>query len=79
MFAANTDNFFVVNDRQVSSGAVDVVLAAPGIAVQAAARRDPDRGAEHARHRASRTLVASSRRLNELDEARRRFSCGPLS
>ena len=79
MFAANTDNFFVVNDRQAASGVVDVVLARPGSAVEL-----PD-GARLIEAPTwcgivlTRTLVASEQRLGELEQARRRFSCEPLS
>lgn len=79
MFAANTDNFFVVNDRKASSGAVDVVLAAPGsnVALPQGAtlvEAPSTRGIV-----LTRTLIAHADRLGELDEARRRFTCAPLS
>lgn len=79
MFAANTDNFFVVNDRGAASGAVDIVLAQVGSAVAV-----PDGAtlveAPSARGIVlTRTLIASAQRVAELDEARRRFSCEPLT
>lgn len=78
MFAANTDNFFVVNDRK-ASGAVDVVLAAPGsnVALPQGAtlvEAPSTRGIV-----LTRTLIARADRLGELDEVRRRFTCAPLS
>lgn len=79
MFAANTDNFFVVNDRRATSGAVDLVLAAPGSTV---ALPDGATLVEAPSTRGivlTRTLIARADRLGELDEARRRFTCAPLS
>jgi uncharacterized membrane protein len=78
MFAANTDNFFVVNDRKAASGTVDVVLAASGanVALPPGAvlvEAPSTRGIV-----LTRTLIADADRLGELDEARRRFTCAPL-
>jgi len=79
MFAANTDNFFVVNDRAAASGTVDLVLARVGTKVTV-----PDGATLVEVPSASgivltRTLVASAERATELDQARRRFSCAPLA
>lgn len=79
MFAANTDNFFVVNDRKAASGTVDLVLAASGAKVAlppgvTLIEAPSTRGIV-----LTRTLIASADRLGELDEARRRFTCAPLS
>ena len=80
MFAANTDNFFVVNDRAAATGEIDLVLAARGTKVA------PPLGASTLVEAPSergivltRTLIAREDRLAELDEARRRFTCAPLS
>jgi uncharacterized membrane protein len=78
MFAANTDNFFVINDRGVPSGTVDLVLATAGSAVAV-----PDGAtvveAPSARGIVlTRMVVASAQRAAELDATRRRFSCAPL-
>lgn len=79
MFAANTDNFFVVNDRNAAAGTVDLVLAAPGsnVALPQGAvlvEAPSTRGIV-----LTRTLIVRADRLGELDEARRRFTCAPLS
>jgi uncharacterized membrane protein len=79
MFAANTDNFFVVNDRQATSGVIDVVLARAGSEV---ALPDGAQLVEAPSWRGivlTRTLVTSEERLPEIDQARRRFSCTPLA
>lgn len=80
MFAANTDNFFVVNDRKASSGAVDIVLAPPGSTKVALPPGATLVEAPSARGIVlTRTVVASPDRLGELDASRRRFTCAPLS
>jgi uncharacterized membrane protein len=78
MFAANTDNFFVVSDRQTTAGRVDLVLARPGTAVTlpaGAVRVDAPtmRGVV-----LERTLVIDEARFPELDAVRKRFTCAPL-
>jgi uncharacterized membrane protein len=77
MFAANTDNFFVLNDRQATGGHVALVLASPGAVVEVpagAVRVDApsDRGIVLVR-----TLVSDETRLAELDAVRRTFRCAP--
>ncbi|MCW5888965.1 MAG: DUF1254 domain-containing protein [bacterium] len=79
MFAADTDNFFVLSDRQANGDRVDVVVAAPGAAVTlppGAVRVDvpTTRGVI-----LERTLVIDEARLPELDAVRRRFTCAPLA
>jgi uncharacterized membrane protein len=78
MFAASTDNFFVVNDRDGGGAPVDLVLARTGadVRVPAGARlveSPSERGIV-----LTRTVVASAAREAELDEARRLFTCAPL-
>lgn len=79
MFAANTDNFFVVNDRKASAGTVDLVLAAAGTQVALPAGATLVEAPSTRGIVLTRTLIASAERLGELDEARRRFTCAPLS
>lgn len=79
MFAANTDNFFVVNDRQATLGVVDVVLARPGSEVKLPAGALLVEAPSWRGIVLTRTLVASEQRLGEIEQARRRFSCEPLS
>jgi uncharacterized membrane protein len=79
MFAANTDNFFVVNDRKASSGTVDLVLAAAGTQVALPAGATLVEAPSTRGIVLTRTLIARADRLGELDEARRRFTCAPLS
>jgi len=78
MFAANTDNFFVVNDRQATSGVVDVVLASPGSDVELPPGARLIEAPSWRGIVLTRTLIPSAQRLAELDQARRRFSCTPL-
>lgn len=78
MFAANTDNFFVVNDRSARSGAVDLVLAAPATDVELPAGAQLVEAPSTRGIVLTRTVVASADRLGEIDAARRRFTCAPL-
>jgi uncharacterized membrane protein len=78
MFAANTDNFFKLNDREAKGGRVDVVLAKQGAAVAAppgtlVVETPTFRGIV-----LTRTLVDDDARLAELDAARRSFTCAPM-
>jgi len=79
MFAANTDNFFVVNDRQAAAGTVDLVLVAPGTKVALPPGATLVEAPSARGIVLTRTLIAREDRLAELDEARRRFTCAPLS
>jgi uncharacterized membrane protein len=77
-FAANTDNFFKLNDREMPGGSVELVLARRGqrFELPPGARRieaASDRGIV-----LTRTLVDDESRLAELDRARRSFTCEPM-
>lgn len=78
MFAANTDNFFVVNDRAVTAGAVDLVLAASGTKVDLPPGATLVEAPSARGIVLTRAVVAGTDRLAELDEVRRRFTCAPL-
>ena len=78
MFAANTDNFFVVNDRAVASGEVDIVLATPGAKVDLPAGATLVEAPSARGVVLTRAVVPGADRLAELDEVRRRFTCAPL-
>lgn len=81
LFAANTDNFFVLNDRQAGAARVDVILAMDGQNV-------PERANQgHAPVIIApsemgiilfRTLITSEDRLADLDQLRRKARCTPL-
>jgi uncharacterized membrane protein len=79
MFAANTDNFFVLNDRQATESRVDLVVAAPGTTVELPQGTQRVDAPSRRGIILSRTLVSDESRAGELDAARRRFSCGPLA
>jgi len=79
MFAANTDNFYVVNDRSAgSAGVVDLVLAERGRHVRVPAGATLVEAPSGRGLVLTRTLIASPQRLHELEQARRRFSCEPV-
>ena len=79
MFAANTDNFFKLNDREAEGGRVDLVLARQGerVALPPGARRVDAPTARGVI--LTRTLIAEESRFEELDRARRAFKCEAFS
>jgi uncharacterized membrane protein len=78
LFAANTDNFFVVNDLTAGGSHVDVVLVEAGTPPppQAGARvvESPSRRGVAM----TRTLIDREDREPALDAVRRTFRCAPL-
>jgi len=79
-FAANTDNFFVVNDRQAGGGAlVDLVLALPGAGVEVPPGAELVETPTGRGIVLTRTLIARDDRLPELDRVRRTLTCAPLA
>jgi len=79
LFADNTDNFFVVNDRQVASSIIDLVLigpqgAAPAIPAGAQLVRAPStRGVV-----LMRRVIPSDAAYERIDAERHQATCGPL-
>lgn len=79
MFAADTDNFFVVNDRQAGGGTlVDLVLALPKTEVDLSSDAQLVEAPSARGIILTRTLVGRDERLPELDRARRTLTCEPL-
>jgi uncharacterized membrane protein len=72
-FDAETNNFFVENDRQAKTGAVDFVIAAPGVYINT---RLPVVASPTARGLVLfRTLISDETQLAEIDRARRGAGC----
>lgn len=76
-FAANTDNFFVVNDREVRSKRIEIILAAnedavsePGVPLIVA---PSERGIV-----LFRSLVPSNEAVAEINTLRKQANCEPL-
>jgi uncharacterized membrane protein len=76
-FAANTDNFFVVNDREVRGKRIEIILAAnedtvpePGVPLIVA---PSEKGIV-----LFRSLVPSDEAVAEIDTLRRQAKCEPL-
>jgi uncharacterized membrane protein len=79
MFAANTDNFFVVNDRQANGEAIDLVLVGPHTPpIEAGGRQvvvaRSERGVILVRR-----VVESREHFAAIDELRRGDVCAPLT
>jgi uncharacterized membrane protein len=76
VFDANTDNFYVLNDRQAKTGAADFLLIAPGKSAEAGGL--PVVGAPTNRGIVLfRTLVNDERHIAEIDAARHYAACEP--
>ncbi|MEP0706916.1 DUF1254 domain-containing protein [Parvibaculum sp.] len=76
-FASNTDNFFVVNDRQVKGGNIEIILAASDNA--ATPKGIPVVVAPSARGIVLfRSLITSEDSVVEIDALRRQANCEPL-
>ena len=76
-FATNTDNFFAVNDQNVESGAIDVVLVGPstpreGLAGRRVIDSPSDRGVLLVRR-----VVPSAEAFPAIDAARQRTRAEP--
>jgi uncharacterized membrane protein len=75
LFDAETNNFYVINDRQAKSGGVDFVIVPP--------HQDPDPRGTVVRAPGLRglilfrTLIDDERHLADIDRARRGATCGP--
>ena len=79
MFADNTDNFFVVNDRQVVGGRIDIVLAGPN-----SPAGDVSEGAQLVRAPSNkgvllfRRVIPSDEEYALIDAERREAKCMPI-
>jgi uncharacterized membrane protein len=78
LFASNTDNFFVINDRQVKSNPAEILLVAPGrsypkprnarVVVAPTARGVV----------LIRMLITDEAKINDLIRLQRQVPCSPL-
>jgi len=77
-FDMNTNNFYVLNDRQAKNGAVDFLLIAPGTFVDRTSLpvviAPTRRGIV-----LFRTLINDETKFAEIDRARRNAACEPFS
>ncbi|MDO8838533.1 MAG: DUF1254 domain-containing protein [Parvibaculum sp.] len=77
MFASNTDNFFVVNDRQTKAGRIEIILATDDTAKSG--NDTPVVIAPSSRGIILfRSLIASDAARPEVDALRRQSRCEPL-
>lgn len=79
MFDANTDNFFVVNDSQLSKEIVEVVLVKDDMQVTELGGPPVVVAPSERGVLLFRTLIQSEERFDELDGVRRLANCEPLS
>jgi uncharacterized membrane protein len=74
-FASNTDNFFVINDRQAQSKAVEVVLVGPGRPVPKATAGMVVTSPTRRGVALFRTLVTDESRVSDLVRIQRQAVC----
>jgi uncharacterized membrane protein len=83
LYAANSDNFFVINDRQAAGAPVDLVLVGPntpGAVAERSARQTPVRAPSDRGLLLMRLLVSDySMEAEALEAARRTLRCDPQS
>lgn len=79
LFKDNTDNFFVINDRQVQADRVDYLLVGPDSEVEAPSGVEVIQAPTNRGALLFRLLVMDESRLEELVEVQRQASCGPFS
>jgi uncharacterized membrane protein len=78
LYAANTDNFFVTNDRHVHGGKVDFVLVGPSSAKPILEGIPVVRSPNKTGIMIIRFFVASQDDLKKINEVRRQFTCRHL-
>lgn len=76
LYAANTDNFFVVNDRTAGASHVELVIVPAGDAAAAPAGARVVESPSSRGIALVRTLVDEEARLPELEAVQRSFRCG---
>jgi len=77
-FASNTDNFFVINDRQVQSKTVEVVLVGPGRSAPKGEAAMVVRSPTHRGVALFRTLVTDESQVPDLIRIQKQAVCEPM-
>ena len=77
-FDDNTNNFFVVNDRQISTDAVEFVLARDGYQAPAVGGAPVILSPSDTGVVLFRTLIQSEEQLGPINEVRKQATCAPL-
>jgi uncharacterized membrane protein len=77
-FASNTDNFFVVNDQEVTARSVDILLAGPGTAYKNPGNVQVVTSPSSRGVALIRILITDEDRIEELTKIQRQASCSPV-
>jgi len=77
-FASNTDNFFVINDREVKSNPVEILLVGPGMAYKSPGNTQVVTSPSTRGVALIRILITDEDRIEELTKIQRQASCNPV-
>ena len=76
-FASNTDNFFVINDREVKANPVDLLLVGPGMSYKNPGNAQVVPSPSNRGVALIRILITDENRMEELTNIQRQASCSP--
>jgi uncharacterized membrane protein len=77
-FSSNTDNFFVINDREVKEKRVDIVLVGPGMLYKNPGKAKVVTSPSNRGEVLIRILITDEDRIEELTKIQRQASCSPV-
>ena len=77
-FASNTDNFFVINDREVKANPAEIVLVGPGMSYKTPGNAQVVTSPSNRGVALIRILITDENRLEELIKVQRQASCRPV-
>jgi len=77
-FASNTDNFFVINDREVKANPVNILLVGPGTSYKNPGSALVVTSPSNRGVAVIRILIADEDRIEELTKMQRQASCSPV-
>jgi uncharacterized membrane protein len=77
-FASNTDNFFVINDREVKANPVEILLVGPGMSYKSPGNAQVVTSPSTRGVALIRILITDEDRIEELTKIQRQASCSPV-
>lgn len=77
-FASNTDNFFVINDREVKANPVEILLVGPGMSYKSPGNAQVVTSPSTRGVALIRILITDEDRIEELTKTQRQASCSPV-
>jgi uncharacterized membrane protein len=76
-FASNTDNFFVINDREVQANPADILLVGPAMSYKNPGNAQVVTSPSSRGVALIRILITDENSIEELTEIQRQASCSP--